>query len=164
VSLTDALLSALAGMPPWLVVFLISTLPFVELRGGIPVAYFVYHMSICEAFAVAAAGNLLPVPLILKFFSGVERWLRRWRTWDRFFEGLFRRTRKRASRRVSVWKEVALILFVAVPLPYTGAWTGSLIAYLFEMDFKKSVGIIAAGVLIAGVIVSAVCVAFGNVF
>lgn len=154
-SLVEGVIEALAGLPPQAVVVLIATLPFIELRGAIPVAIGIYHMNIYEAFAWAFIGNMLPVPFILLLFGRLEGWLRRWAWWDRFFNKLFRRTRGRAKASVERYEELGIILFVAIPLPFTGAWTGSLIAYLFGLDYRKSTMTIALGVCIAGVIVTA---------
>jgi uncharacterized membrane protein len=129
----EALVEFLAGLPAWLVVLLISMLPIVELRLAIPVGIGYYHMAWWYVYVVAVIGNLIPVPLILKFFAYAERFLRRWRRWARFFDKLFARTRKRAAKHILRYQELGLILFVAIPLPVTGAWTGSLIAYLFAL-------------------------------
>ena len=77
---------------------------------------------------------------------------------------LFERTRKRADSKIKRFEYIGLILFVAVPLPFTGAWTGALIAYLFDLDFKKSLITIFIGVLIAAFIMIIVTLTFGNIF
>ena len=154
-SLSDQMVGGLMGLPPQIVVLLISTLPFIELRGAIPVAIGLYHMSIYEAFAWAFLGNMLPVPFILLLFGKVEAWLRHWQWWVRFFDRLFERTRGRARGSVERYEELGIVAFVAIPLPFTGAWTGALIAYLFGLDYRKSVLTIALGVCIAGIIVTA---------
>lgn len=151
---TEIIISIMESVPHWLVVFIISMSPFMELRGAIPIALGPYHMDILTAFALAYVGNLLPIPFILLFFDKVEIFLRRWDIFNRLFDWLFSRTRRKATERVEKYEELALILFVAIPLPGTGAWTGALIAYLFGLDIKKSFAIIAVGVFIAGVIVS----------
>ncbi len=153
------LLDTLSSLPPWAVVFFIAMLPFVELRLAIPVAIALYHMPPLEAFLISVAGNMLPVPFILVFLEDVERFLRRWDRWNRVLDRLFERTRRRAGGKVERWEELAVVLFVAIPLPGTGAWTGSLIAYLFDLDRKKSLACIFLGVLIAGVIVLSLTVA-----
>lgn len=147
----------LEGVPPELVVIFISMIPFFELRGGIPVAIFVYNMPWWEAFPLAVLGNMIPVPFILKYLGNVERWLRRWNWWDRFFTKLYSKTRARADEKIKRYEAIGVMFFVAIPLPFTGAWTGSLISYLFDIKFKRSILIVFAGVCIAAVIVTLLC-------
>ena len=153
-SAADKLVAALAWLPPWFVVIFISMIPFVELRGAIPVAVAVYDMDIVDAYILAVIGNMIPVPFILLFLDRIEDYMRRYGWWDRLFDRVYAKTRNRAKAHIKRYEAVGVILFVAIPLPMTGAWTGSLIAYLFDLDFKKSILYIFLGVLIAGCIVS----------
>ncbi len=142
-------------MLSYLYVFLISMLPFIELRGAIPVGIITLHLSPLLVFLIAIAGNMLPVPIILIFLEDIEKYLRKYPKIASLMDKLFERTRRKSEEKVKKWEYLALILFVAIPLPGTGAWTGSLIAYLFEKDIKLSVLMIFIGVLIAGLIVLA---------
>jgi uncharacterized membrane protein len=146
------------GIPGLLWIILMCMLPIAELRGGIPLAYFGYDYNIFVAYALCVMANMIPVPFILIFFDKVELALRRFKIFERFFNWLFERTRRRVKEKVDKYGVAGLMIFVAIPLPVTGAWTGALAAYLFGMDFRKSLGTIMAGVLIAGIIVSVVCV------
>ena len=142
--------------PRWFVTIFISMLPFIELRGALPVAYLLLDYSLAEAFIISVIGNMIPVPCILYLFRYVEKGLRkRWKWWDEAFTGLFKRTRKRSKKWVGKYGDVALLFFVGIPLPFTGAWTGSLISYLWDLDIKRSIFVIFVGVWMAGVIVSA---------
>jgi uncharacterized membrane protein len=132
-------------------------IPFVELRGSLPVAIFVYHMDYWNGFLLSVFGNMLPVPFILKFFKYIEKWLRRWKWWNRAFDKLFKRTRFRSKNKLWKYGVPGLIFFVGIPAPFTGAWTGSLISYLFKLEFKRSVFIIFTGVWMAGVIMASIC-------
>jgi uncharacterized membrane protein len=147
----DYLLSL--GLSKELVVFLIATLPIVELRGAIPVAINVLDMPWYSAFLLAFLGNLLPVPFILLFIDAVSRGLARIAIFKRLLDWLFERTRRR-GRILERYKRIGLVLFVAIPLPVTGAWTGSLLAVLFGIPFKYAFLSIVIGVFIAGVIVT----------
>lgn len=147
----DYLLSL--GLSKELVVFLIATLPIVELRGAIPVAINVLDMPWYSAFVLAFLGNLLPVPFILLFLEAVTKVLNRLAFFKRLLDWLFERTRRR-GRILERYKRIGLVLFVAIPLPVTGAWTGSLMAVLFGMPFKYAFLSIAIGVAIAGAIVT----------
>lgn len=142
------------GVMQWLWVVLLSMLPISELRGAIPLALGVYKLNPYTVIPVIIASNFLPVPFILKFLEPVEAFLRRWKFWANIMDKIFERTRNKTKKSIEKWEGLALILFVAIPLPVTGAWTGSLAAYLFGLDFKKSLLFIFIGILIAGAIVT----------
>ena len=143
-------------LPPELATFVIAALPISELRGAIPVALGVYKLPLWSALLWAILGNLAPIPIILRLLEPVSNFLRqRSRMWDRFFHWLFARTRQRGEHYFRVYEEVGLILFVAVPLPMTGAWTGSVAAFLFGIPPGRSFALIAVGVLIAASVVTA---------
>ena len=161
----DNILNTLYGLgfSKELVVVAVSALPVVELRGAIPFALGlipsdVYPQSITWYYALplAIAGNLIPVPFLLLFFAAISRRLSRVGVFKRWFQWLEERTRRR-GRVVERYKRIGLILFVAVPLPVTGAWTGSLAATIFEIKFKPAFLSILVGVCIAGAIVTSVC-------
>ena len=142
------------GISANLVVLIISMLPVVELRGAIPVAMHIFGMSIPHSYVLCVIGNMIPVPFILLFLGTVSKFLRRFKIFDKFFTWLFARTHRR-SDRIKKYEELGLIIFVAIPLPITGAWTGSLAAFLFGLRFWPSFFCALAGVCIAGVIVTA---------
>ena len=141
------------GLSDELVVIFISALPILELRGAIPVAINVLDINWAYAFLLAFIGNMLPVPFILLFLEKFSSWLRRYQIFDNFLNWLFQRTRRR-SRVVERYKRFGLVLFVAIPLPVTGAWTGALAAVIFGISFKTALLAITTGVLIAGVIIT----------
>ncbi len=144
------------GLPPELATFVIASLPISELRGAIPVALGVYKLPLWSALLWAVLGNLAPIPIILKVLEPVSNFLRqRSPIWDGFFRWLFARTRRKGERYFRVYKELGLILFVAVPLPITGAWTGSVAAFLFGLSLGRSFFLIAVGILIAASLVTA---------
>ena len=145
------------GLTPELAVFLTSMLPIIELRGALPLAINVFNIAWPKAFLIAYIGNMIPTPLILWLLAPVVKLLSKIRVFERFFSWLFDRTRRRSNRMIEKYEEIGLMAFVAIPLPGTGAWTGVLIAFLFGLDFKKSLLIIAIGVFIAGIIVSSLC-------
>ena len=138
-------------------VVLISATPIFELRGGIPTAYFVYDFPWYYAFLFSIVGNLLPVPFILLFLDRVTRFLGRVGLFDRVIKWVFERSRRRGERIKRV-EGIGLALFVGTPLPVTGAWTGSLVAFLFGVERKRAFIYITLGVFLAGVIVTVLCV------
>ena len=142
-------------LPAWLVVLVAAALPVSELRGAIPLAIGVYGYDPWQAYLLAVLGNLLPVVPLLLFLGPVSDWLRRFTFWDKFFTWLFSRTRRKYIREHESFSLTALALFVAVPLPVTGAWTGCAIAFLVGFRFWPAFAAISAGVLLAGVIVTA---------
>ncbi|MFC1925546.1 COG2426 family protein [Chloroflexota bacterium] len=134
-------------------VFLIAAAPIVELRLAIPVAMVTYDMAWYSAFPICVAGNLLPVPFLLRFLGPVSEFLSKIKLFERLINWVFKRTRRR-SNLVEKYGWLGLIMVVAVPLPGTGAWTGSILAFLLGMRFKPAFLSILCGVLIAGVIVT----------
>ena len=105
-----------------------------------------------QAFPIAILGNILPIPFILLFFHYIEKFLRRYKFWTRLMDRLFAKTRSRADAKIRRYEHLGLLIFVAIPLPFTGAWTGALIAYLFDLKFSKSIITIFVGVIIAAAI------------
>jgi uncharacterized membrane protein len=150
----ESIIDFLNWLPPWFVVIFISMIPFIELRGAIPVAILILGMPWWEAFILAVIGNMIPVPFILRHLGNVESWLRKYDRWDRFFTKLYAKTRARADEKIKRYEAIGVMFFVAIPLPFTGAWTGSLIAYLFDIKFKRSLLVVFLGVCIAGIIVT----------
>ena len=136
-----------------LVVLIISALPILELRGAIPVAINLFHFPWYQALLLAIIGNLVPVPIILLFLNAISKWLSKIALFRRFFQWLFEYTSRR-GKIIERYERMGLILFVAIPLPVTGAWTGSLLAVLFGLKFRHAFLSIFIGVCIAGVIVT----------
>ena len=141
------------GFSKELVVIIISALPILELRGALPIALNVFHFSWYYALPLAIIGNLLPVPIILLFLSTVSRGLSKIGFFDRLLHRLFEHARRR-GKIVEKYERIGLALFVAIPLPVTGAWTGSLVAVLFGLKLGHAFLSIFIGVCIAGVIVT----------
>jgi len=135
-----------------LLIIFSSMLPINELRGTIPVALSM-NQPVLKTFVLAVIGNLIPVMPLLIFLEPVCRVLRKWKVWRRFFEYIFNRTEKRAEL-VRRYGAIGLILFVAIPLPITGAWTGCVAASLFEIRARNAFVAIAIGVFLSGCIVT----------
>ncbi len=142
------------GLPPALVVIIVAALPIVELRGAIPLAINVLEMPWYQAFTLAIIGNMLPVPFILRFLDWLTCALGRHPLFKRFFDWLFTRTRAR-SGVIEKYRNLGLALFVAVPLPFTGAWTGAIAGVILGIPFRQAMLYIFLGVVMAGVIVTA---------
>ncbi len=138
--------------PEWFQIFFGSMIPWIESRYVIPYALWEFNWELWQVFPLAILGNMLPIPFVLLFFKFVEKFLRRFRFWTKIMDWLFKRTRERADGKIIKYEYLGLIMFVAVPLPFTGAWTGSLIAYLFDLKFSKSLFTILLGVVISATI------------
>ena len=151
----EQLLQYFEQLPPPLAVFLVAMLPVFELRGAIPAGYAMGMQSPVFIYILAVIGNFVPVLPILLGLGPAERYLRRFRLVDRFLDWLFKRTRSR-SDVIRKYESLGLILFVAIPLPMTGAWTGSVAAYLFKLPLRLAIPCIILGILIAGVVVTLV--------
>jgi len=151
--LREHLLQYFEQLPAPLAVFLVAMLPVFELRGAIPAGYAMGMNSPAMIYLLAVAGNFVPVLPIILGLGPAERYLRRFKFFDRFLDWLFKRTVSR-SDVIKKYESLGLILFVAIPLPMTGAWTGSIAAYLFKLPLRLAVPCIILGILIAGVVVT----------
>lgn len=145
------------GIPKLLVVFIVSMLPIVELRGALPVAINIFHIPWYFALPIALAGNLAPVPALLLSLDRVRRASAKMGIVGKALEWFFNQTRRRGSF-IERYGPIGLVLFVAIPLPGTGAWTGSIAAFLFGIKFRDAFLPICLGVLLAGIIVTALCI------
>ena len=142
----------------YILVFLISMIPLIELRGAIPYAVGIGLPKI-YSFIIAIIGNMVPVPIIYLFARKVLEWGKDKKLTGKFFTWCLikgERGGKKLSAKAGKGLYWALFLFVGIPLPGTGAWTGTLAASILNMDFKKSVIAVMAGVLLAGLIMMAV--------
>lgn len=142
---------------PVLRTMLIAMTPVGELRVALPLALTHYELPFWVAFPAAVIGNIIPAVVIVYLLEPVSRLLSRHsRLAARFFDWLFAHTRRRHSRRFEALGAVALVTFVAIPVPMTGAWTGALAAFVFGISPRTAIPLIGAGILIAGVIVTLV--------
>lgn len=152
--MTDFLVDKLAFLgSPTAITFVLASLPISELRGALPYALLIGKIPLAQAYLLSVAGNMLPIPFILFFLEPCSKFVSRWPIGKRFVEWVFARTRAR-SETVRKYETLGLILFVAIPLPVTGAWTGSVAAFLFGIRKLPAFGAILCGVMIAGVVVS----------
>jgi len=151
----EHLLQLVEGLPAWLATFLLAMLPLAELRGAIPVALVFYANSLTwyEIYIISVIGNMVPILPLLFFWKFASDNLRKIKVCDRFLTWLFNRTRRRASV-VEKYEAIGLTLFVAIPLPVTGAWTGSVAAFLFGIRRRWAMLCITIGVMIAGAVVT----------
>lgn len=139
----------------FLQVFFFAASPIAELRGAIPYGLWVLQLPWPLVLGVSIAGNILPVPFLLLLLGPISRLAGRVKLLDRILNWVFERSRRRGKNidRLEFW---GLVIFVGIPLPLTGAWTGSIVAFLLGMNFWRAFLAIALGVLIAAAIVTPV--------
>ncbi len=142
----------------YIIIFLISMVPIIELRGAIPLALDYYRLELLPSFIVCIIGNILPVPIIYLFARKVLVWGKDKKVIGKFCNWCLtkgERAGKKINKSIGVKGTfLALLLFVGIPLPGTGAWTGTLAASLLDLDFKKTVIAVICGVLVAGLIMA----------
>ena len=154
----------------YIIVFLISMVPLIELRGAIPYAVG-FNCDMVAAYAIAIVGNMLPVPFIYFFARKVLVWGKDKKFIGKFFTFCLEKGEKGGKKlqaKAGRGLFIALMLFVGIPLPGTGAWTGTLAASILDMDFKESIIAVVLGVIMAGVIMGLASMglfgAIGSVF
>lgn len=163
--MTDFIVEAITGadVGKYLATFIISMIPVIELRGAIPIGVGL-GLSHAEAMGISIIGNMLPVPFIILFIRPIFRWM------TRKSGKLARLAEKLEAKAEGKWDRIhryqffALTLFVAIPLPGTGAWSGALIAAVMNMRLRNALPSILLGVLIAGVLVSGITYGFTSIF
>lgn len=148
------------GIPDWLVVFIISLMPVLECRLGMFTAIVLLKMNPFVGFLISFLGNILPIPFILLLINWIFEVFKKIPGLRNLVIWLEEKTLKKRDKidKYGVW---GLLLFVAIPLPGTGGWTGALLASLLHLDKKKSFGVIAIGVFIAGLIISILSLIMG---
>ena len=149
------------GIPDWPVVFLISLCPILECRLGMFTAIVLLQMNPFVGFLISFLGNIIPIPFILLLINWIFEILKKVPGLNKIVYWLEEKTLKKRDKidKYGVW---GLLLFVAIPLPGTGGWTGALLASLLHLDKKKSFGVIAVGVFIAGLIITILSLIVGN--
>ena len=142
---------------------LVSMIPVVELRGGIPFGV-AAGLPVWAAFIAAVIGNLIPVPFIIVYIRRIFQWMRRRMPRLNSLVDKLERKAHLKGQKVTKYKYLGLMLFVAIPLPGTGAWTGSLAAAFLDMPLRKAIPSVVVGVLIAGMAISILTYGVASLF
>ncbi len=140
------------NIPTQLIPFIVSLFPVLELRGGM-IAARILEIDFIQAFLICFLGNMIPIPFILLFIRKIFKLMRKVKFLGKIVDKLEARADKKKGT-IEKYKEWGLLIFIAIPLPGTGGWTGALIAALMDLRMKKCLPIIALGVFIAGLIMS----------
>jgi uncharacterized membrane protein len=147
-----------------LAVFFTAMTPIGEIRAAIPLGLGVYKLNLYSVFIIAVIGNLIAAVIILYILEPLSKFLmRKFKPANRFFTWLFNRTRRKYSKKFEKYSGFALAVFVGIPLPMTGAWTGALIAFVFGISPKKAILDILMGIIMAGIIVTVIFKTIGYV-
>ena len=163
--MTDFIVEAITGadVGKYLATFIISMIPVIELRGAIPIGVSL-GLSHVEAMGISIIGNMLPVPFIILFIRPIFKWM------TKKSEKLGRLATKLETKAEGKWDKIhryqffALTLFVAIPLPGTGAWSGALIAAVMNMRLRNALPSVLRGGLIAGILVTGITYGFTSIF
>ncbi len=153
--LVNMIISAFGGITGMafgkeIIVFVISLLPILELRGGL-IAAALLGVDPLPSYLISIVGNLLPIPFILLLINKILDWMRNSKHFNKIAQWLDKKVEKHKGQ-IEKYGYLGLVLFVGIPLPGTGAWTGSLIASVLEMDRKKTFLAVVVGVIMASII------------
>lgn len=140
-----------------LYVFLISMVPLIEQRGAIPVGIILDNLNPIWVFCVSLAGSFVPAPFVYFFFNKIMAWMKTVKQFDKFTSFVDKKVQA-GAKKLEKSMEVGLILFVGIPLPTTGLWTGSAIAAFTGMKFRKSMICVFLGGIISATIITVVSV------
>jgi len=134
---------------------IIAGSPIVELRGAIPVAVGIFSFPWPKALLLSLIGNILPIIPIIWFLDKLSSYLsKQFNFFNNSFNWIFERTRIKTKNSFDRWGKWALVAFVAIPLPFTGVWTGSIAAFLFGVKYKDAFWLISLGAFLAGILVT----------
>lgn len=142
-------------MSPELITFLLGMSPLSELRGAIPIGVFYHNLSLGKAVFLSIFANILVAFLLLIFLNHLLNYIiKKFAFLNRLANWFFEKTRLRHQKKFAKWEDLALVIIVAIPLPFTGAWTGALASYVFGVPFKRAFSLIVLGISIAGFIIT----------
>ena len=151
-NIVESLVNLFNGLGKEVIVFIISMLPILELRGGL-LAASILNLDFIPGFIISILGNILPIPIVLLFLDKILRWLEKYKVTKNFVKKLENKILSK-KKQIEKYGYIGLILFVGIPLPGTGAWTGSALAVLLNMNKKKSFLYIMLGIILASIIMS----------
>lgn len=153
-SLVHFFIGLFGGLSKETIIFIISLMPILELRGGM-LAATLLKVDFIRALVICVIGNVLPIPIILIFLEKVLKLLEKWKVTKKVVTWLEKKVKDKRNQ-IDKYGYLGLVLFVGIPLPGTGAWTGTLLAVMLGMDRKKSFICILIGVVLASIIMSIV--------
>lgn len=153
-NMVESLVNLFSGLGKEVVVFIISMLPLLELRGGL-IAASLLKVDFLPGYVISIIGNTLPIPIVLLFLNKVLDFLKKFNVTEKFVNKIINKILSKKDK-IEKYGYIGLMLFVGIPLPGTGAWTGAGLAVLLNMDKKKSFVYIMLGVILASIIMSVI--------
>lgn len=147
--------------PKWSVLFL-SMIPVTEIRVSIPIGIEFFNLNIFFVWIIAVVGDMIPAVFILYLIPIFNNWLLKQKFIGNIFRKKLEKTHQAFAGKYAKYGAIALIIFVAIPLPFTGSWSGSLAAFIFDIPFKKSLPLIFIGVCIAATIITLITLFAGT--
>jgi len=151
----DLIIQFFSEWPAEVATFVLAMLPITELRGSIPVAISVFGLEPAAAFLWSVAGNIIPLVILVYLLPLIAQVCERHLPLcDRLLKWIFARTERKLRGRYEKYGALALLIFVSIPLPFTGVWTGAIAAYLFNISKRYSIPALVVGMLIAGILVT----------
>ncbi len=152
--MTELLVNFFSQFPPQLSVFLMAMTPIGELRLALPMGIAAYHLPIWQAVTLSIVGNMVPATVILLFAAPFHRYLEKSQGWmHKMWTKYLARAQNKFAGDYAKWGLIGLAIFVGIPLPMTGAWTGAVAAFVFGLPFGKSFAALLAGVVMAAIII-----------
>jgi len=151
-NLIESLVDIFGGLGKEIVVFIISMLPLLELRGGL-IAASLLKLDFLPAYIISILGNVIPIPLVLLFLERIFNWLKKFKSMEKLIVKIENKILSKKSQ-IEKYGYIGLLLFVGIPLPGTGAWTGSGLAVLLHLNRKKSFVAIMLGIIMSSIIMS----------
>ena len=160
--MVQIIINHLMGANEYLTVFILSVIPIAELRASIIYASMM-NLSWWISLIISIIGNMLPIPFIIILLRPVLNWLKKTKYFGNIARKFQEKTMKKADK-VLKYEVLGLFLFVAIPLPGTGGWTGAAIAALLDIRLKKAIPTIFLGIIVAGLIMTVICRGIGGLF
>ena len=163
--MTETFIQFFSQFPHWLATILMAMTPVGELRLSIPVSVLGYHMPVWQVFVLSVIGNFIPAVIILLFAGRFHRWVEKEAgKWGKNWADYLASVQKKFSGDYEKYGLWGLMIFIGVPLPGTGAWTGALAAFVFGIPFKHSWPFVLGGIIISGIITTIFTVRVDKIF
>lgn len=160
----EIIIQSFEAFPPEWAVFFLSMVPITELRAAIPIGIEAFELPVIQTWIIAVVGNMIPTIFLLALLPYLHDWVLQQKFLGRVLKKKMQDAEKYFSGNHAKYGALALVLFVGIPLPLTGAWTGSLAAFIFNIRFKQALPLIFAGVCTAATVVTILTLGVGGVF
>ena len=160
----DFVVNLLDFLTDEMIIFIISMVPLIELRGSIPFGIGFYGIDPLTTFILTYPASLIPGPCIILFINAIFKVLEKIKFFAKIIDKVIYRTRRKHTEKIEKYGYIGLFIIVAIPLPGTGVWSGSLAAALFDMEFKKSMMMIILGNLVAAMIILMISIGVFSLF